>query len=54
MTFGLKEAIERGILAPFNYYPLPYQPTDEDRSRISAIHGRKHAKDATGDPMDEK
>ena len=54
MTFGLKEAIERGILAPFNYYPLPYQPTDEDRSRIAAVHKMKHARDATGDPMDEK
>ena len=33
MTFGLREAIERGILAPFQYYPLAYEPTNDDRGK---------------------
>ena len=31
MCFGLDDAIERGILSPFHYYPLPYELTAEDR-----------------------
>ena len=53
MTFGLREAIERGILAPFNYYPLPYQPTDDDRARIAAIYRKKKAREAAGEIMSE-
>ena len=53
MTFGLREAIERGILAPFNYFPLPYQPTDDDRARIAAIYKKKKAREAVGEPMSE-
>ncbi len=29
-TFGLKEAIEKGILCEFDYVPLPYTPSEED------------------------
>ncbi|MCY4275758.1 MAG: DEAD/DEAH box helicase family protein [Gammaproteobacteria bacterium] len=54
MEFELKEAIKRGILAPFNYYPLPYQPTDDDRSRIAAIYSKKKACEASGEPMSEE
>ena len=53
MTFGLREAIERGILAPFNYFPLPYQPTDDDRAHIAAIYKKKKAREAVGEPMSE-
>ena len=53
MTFGLREAIERGILAPFNYHPLPYQPTDDDRDRVAAVYRRKKAREAAGEPMSE-
>ena len=53
MTFGLREAIERGILAPFNYHPLPYQPTDDNRDRVAAVYKRKKARDAAGEPMSE-
>ena len=53
MTFGLREAIERGILAPFNYFPLPYQPTDDDRARIATIYKKKKAREAAGEPMNE-
>lgn len=53
MTFGLSEAIERGILAPFNYHPLPYKPTDDDRDRVAAVYRRKRAREAAGEPMSE-
>jgi len=53
MTFGLKEAIERGILAPFDYYPLSYYLTDEDRERLKSIYSRKKAREASGDPMSD-
>lgn len=53
MTFGLKEAIERGILAPFNYFPLSFELTDADRERIAAIYRRRKAREAAGNPMTE-
>ena len=33
--FGLKQGIERGILCPFDYIPLPYIPSQEDFDRAS-------------------
>ena len=48
MTFGLKEAIERGILAPFNYFYLPFELTYDDRERISSIYRRRRAREAAG------
>jgi superfamily II DNA or RNA helicase/HKD family nuclease len=53
MTFGLKEAIERGILAPFNYFPLPFHLTDGDRERIAAIYRKRKAREAAGNPMSD-
>lgn len=53
MTFGLKEAIERGILAPFNYFPLPFELTDADRERIATIYRKRKAREAAGNPMSE-
>ena len=53
ITFDLRKAIKRGILAPFNYFPLPYQPTDDDRARIAAVYKKKKAREAAGEPMNE-
>ena len=53
MTFGLREAIERGILAPFNYYPLTFELTDGDRERIAAIYRKRKAREAMGNPMSD-
>ena len=53
MTFGVKEAIERAILAPFDYYPLSFHLTDDDRERLKAIYSRRKAREAAGDPMSE-
>ena len=54
MTFGLEEAITRGILARFKYYPLQFVLTDADRERISAVYRRRAAREAAGDPMSDK
>lgn len=54
MTFDLKEAIERGILAPFNYFPLSFELTDADRKRIASIFRRRAASDAAGAPMTDE
>ena len=52
-TFGLREAIERGILAPFNYFPLTFEPTDYDRERITSIYRKRKAREEAGKPMSE-
>ena len=52
-SFGLREAIERGILAPFNYFPLPFELTDGDRDRIARIYRRRKAREEAGNPMSE-
>jgi superfamily II DNA or RNA helicase len=51
--FGLADAIKRGILAPFNYYPLPYVLTTDDRQRLRDVHKRKAARAAEGKPMSD-
>lgn len=53
VEFGLQEAIERGILAPFSYYPLPFELTDADRERIASIYRKRKAREAAGNPMSE-
>ncbi len=52
--FGLEDAIKRGILAPFNYFPLDYEPTDGDRRRLRAIHRRRYARAKSGRPMSDE
>lgn len=52
-SFGLQQAIERGILAPFNYFPLTFELTDDDRERITGIYGRSKASEEAGTPMSE-
>ena len=54
MTFDLKEAIERRILAPFNYFPLPFELTDADRNRIAGVFRRRAASEAAGVPMTDE
>lgn len=52
--FTLADAIRRGILAPFDYYPLAYEPTDDDRERIAQVFRRRAAREAAGEPMSEE
>jgi superfamily II DNA or RNA helicase len=54
IRFELGDAIRRGILAPFNYFPLDYELTDEDRARIRDIYKRQAARAAAGEPMSDE
>lgn len=54
MRFELDDAIRREILAPFNYFPLPYELTVEDRQRVQDVYKRKAARAAEGNPMSDE
>lgn len=51
MRFGLDDAIKRGILAPFNYFPLGYTPTESDAERVRNVYSKQAARQAAGEPM---
>lgn len=51
--FGLKEAIERGILCEFDYLPISYELTEDDRSRLHNVHLMKAARAHAGRPMSQ-
>lgn len=50
-SFGLKEAIQRGILVEFDYIPLGYELTDEDRRRLSSVYSLRAIRAKEGSPM---
>ena len=52
--FGLKDAIKRGILCPFNYYPLEYTPSQEDRDKLKKVHSMVAARKHAGNPMSKE
>lgn len=52
--FGLKEAIEREILCKFDYCPLNYSLSVEDRQEIANIIKRHHAKIASGEQVSDE
>ena len=49
--FGLEEAIRRGILCEFDYYPIEYEPSDEDKNRIKSLYRTQQARKKAGVPM---
>lgn len=49
--FPLERAISRGVLAEFDYLPLPYDLTAGDRARIQALYAKKAARLRAGNPM---
>ena len=51
MSFGLEDAIKRGVLAPFDYHPLPFALTDADRERRFKLFSRRKASEEAGQPM---
>ena len=51
MNFELKDAIQRNILAPFNYYPLDYVASEEDKERIKSVYSQKARRARDGNPM---
>lgn len=48
--FGLEEAIKRGILCEFDYVPLPYVLSEEDKAAVRQAIKRYHAKSRAGEP----
>ena len=54
MRFELEDAIRRGILAPFNYFPIQYKPTAEDSQRVRDVYKRQAARAAAGNPMSQE
>jgi len=54
MRFELEDAIRRRILAPFNYFHLPYELSAEDRQRLRGVYKRQAARTAAGNPMSDK
>jgi superfamily II DNA or RNA helicase len=49
--FKLEDAIRRGILCGFDYHPLAYDLTDEDRKALHDVHAIKAARQHAGIPM---
>lgn len=49
--FDLKDAIKRGILCQFDYVPLSYKLTENDKRRRKQIYTRKSAREKQGNPM---
>jgi superfamily II DNA or RNA helicase/HKD family nuclease len=50
-TFGLDDAIRRGVLAPFTYHPIAYELTDDDRGRLRNVYKMRSARAAAGNAM---
>ena len=51
--YDLKDAISDGILCPFNYHPLQYLPTKQDKDNIAAVFKQQAARSAAGMPMSD-
>lgn len=54
MRFELDDAIRREILAPFDYFPLPFELTANDRQRLKDVYKRQAARAAEGNPMSQE
>lgn len=52
--FTLQDAIKKGILCEFNYIPLPYVLTEEEKLKKRKIIVAFNAKKEGGEPVDEK
>lgn len=53
-TFGLEHAIEREILCEFDYVPLEYELTEDDRRRLQAVYKKQAARKNAGNPMTQE
>jgi superfamily II DNA or RNA helicase len=52
--FELEDAIRRGILCEFNYYPLEFHITPKDKQKLHSIYRQKAARKEAGNPMSEE
>ncbi|MDF1659329.1 MAG: DEAD/DEAH box helicase family protein [Verrucomicrobiales bacterium] len=48
--YTVESAIKDGILCPFDYFPISYQLTSEDRSDLKKVYARESAAAAEGNP----
>lgn len=53
-TFGLKEAIERGILCEFSYDTISYELTEEEKNKKQKIIAAHEARRKMGQPVNEE
>ena len=51
--FGIEEAIRCGILCEFDYYPIEYEPSDEDKGKIQSLYRTQQVKKKAGNPMSQ-
>ncbi len=52
--FPLEKAIEAGILCEFDYIPLCWTASDDDRRRLQGVYKRRAARQAEGSPMSDQ
>ena len=52
--FPIEAAIGEGILCEFDYHPLSYTPSQDDRRRIQNVFARAASRKAAGDPMSDE
>jgi superfamily II DNA or RNA helicase len=52
-TFSLEDAIRKGILCEFDYIPLPYVLTEEEKAKKKKIIAAFNAKKEAGEDVDE-
>lgn len=50
-SFPLEKAIARGVLCEFDYIPLEYDLTDDDRFRLRQVYARQAARARSASPM---
>lgn len=52
--FDLEQAIRKGILCPFDYYPIEWRASDYDRQCLQAVYKREAARRLSGNPMTQE
>ncbi len=52
-TFSLEDAIRKGILCEFDYIPLPYILTEEEKAKKKKIIAAFNARKEAGEAVDE-
>jgi len=52
--FPLERAISRGVLCEFDYIPLGYELTQNDRDRLRDVQRKKAARQHAGNPMSKE
>ena len=52
--FDVKDAIQAGILCEFDYIPIEYDLSNNDRQRIRRVYSQRAARKHNGNPMTEE